>query len=294
MTLNSNITTTAPPRPRTAATQDGWATLSPPTGTGLIPPPDFMADPIFDPAEFTALSSGIGLGLPGTHADLQYQPPVPAAAAAPPRPKVEKMQESSPQHSPPPPHQPRSTSSPSLFAHHMSPQVARPSRLNWRLLRSWPAPTNVMKHTDSIAAAMRTLTAWIERQVQQLPLPAPSHQRQQQAPELVAPNPRPGSIRAAAQTARWHRNIPTWLGGHILDFGLAILVFNGALYGILLQQTGSTWTGSLTAMLAIGWLPTLLFAYGFLLMLYGIGWIFHLRSPGQLLWCKLYKILTKN
>lgn len=150
------------------------------------------------------------------------------------------------------------------------------------MLKPWL--TRVLSHTENITTAGQTLTAWLKRQLQPLPLRA--------AAPRTEPAPRRGAINVASRLAR--HNLPLRLGGHILDLGLAILVFNGVLYGILLQQTGNTLKSSFAAMLAIGWAANLLFSYGFLVMLYGIGWIFHLRSPGQLLWYKISKILTKS
>ena len=74
---------------------------------------------------------------------------------------------------------------------------------------------------------------------------------------------------------------------HGVDFALATLLFNG-IFALILFQSPQPHLLFQT-FFAAGWLYNLAFSYGFLIMLYGIGWAFNVPSPGELMWSQWIK-----
>ena len=75
---------------------------------------------------------------------------------------------------------------------------------------------------------------------------------------------------------------------HLTDVLLAVLLFNGILFLLLFWNEGSGALPHLiTYLMSIGWAYNLCFSYGFLMMIYGIGWLFGIPSPGEMIWSRI-------
>lgn len=227
----------------------------------------------FDPHDFKALSSGIGLGqlVPkegwGT-AVSSHQIEQELSSAQP----TNLFAAPSPQNPSPPP------STPSTIYTKAAKAAARTSQIlqDVKTSVSRPQAPNPSQKQDAEVSSLNLFEP-VSSKKTQTAAPLPVHRRQPlQKKALALPNPLTTSIYKITH--------------HLTDVLLAVILFNGILFLLLYWNEGSkAFQHLITYLMSIGWLYNFCFSYGFLMLIYGIGWLFGLPSPGEKIWSRIQR-----
>ena len=262
---------------------------NPPTTNPAI---HFMTDPVFDPAEFKALSSGIGLGTLKPKIELKKSPVVASTSQSHSNLDSTTVNSAQMQAAELKLQQTRGrlisvnpSTANNLFAAQMSSQPAAAKSVG-RTLRAL-IYRSFNRLTPFINLGIRKQLNRIMQRLNRRSTHSSPSSAETKVRSLTPPNSSSPPALSPNHTLHPLKSPAAIVLQHSIDFGLAFVIFNGVLASIIVRRTTMTFTESLRQTIEISWWYNLAFAYGFLIMIYGISWAFKLPTPAKILWQKL-------